>query len=286
MITIELTGGIGNQMFQAAFGLALKRRGYDVQYDILNYPVLDSRRQYLNPFGKTGTPVRKLDIEKVFSNLTLPREKPFSSYVWRKLHKARSFLHLPERDFIVAGDYSRYDTRLLELPKGRDVRMWGFFQNQDYFKDFRQDLLRTFQFPLFSRAEDAAVMRRIQEAENPVCVHIRRGDYLAYGLPVCTPDYYRKAMRMMRERVKSPRFFLFGKDCLEYATRELDLHQEDFEMVDIPRTSPVDDANDMHLMSLCRHFIIANSSFSWWAAWLSANMGGGNRSHPMAERAG
>ena len=105
---------------------------------------------------------------------------------------------------------------------------------------------------------------------NAVSLHVRRGDYLsnpkskaAHG--TCSPEYYRAAIRHMAEVTKQPCFFVFSDD-MDWVRQHL---QIDYECQYIEHNSGTESYNDMRLMSLCRHHIIANSSFSWWGAWLN-----------------
>ena len=139
----------------------------------------------------------------------------------------------------------------------------------------KEEVRAAFQFPvdrLGSRSREAAA--RILEAPVPVSVHVRRGDYLnaadVYG-GICTEEYYRGAARHMLQKFGSCRFFVFSNDpaWVKENTGTL-FGEEEGLFVDVM------DANgeqggweDMYLISLCRHHIIANSSFSWWGAWLS-----------------
>lgn len=118
---------------------------------------------------------------------------------------------------------------------------------------------------------NAEIARQIMQSDS-VCLHVRRGDYLTNReanriLGVDLTDYYRRSVAFMKERRSDCRFFIFS-DEPEWAREKLDLGGRSM-VVDI--NPPERAEQDLRLMSMCRHFIIANSSFSWWGTWLSTN---------------
>jgi len=173
-------------------------------------------------------------------------------------NQARKLMVFKEKSF-------DYDPRFLQL--GPQVYMSGYWQSARYF-DHIDELIRG---ELRLRHEpseiNAAWLARVRGARS-VCVHIRRGDYLMaahYGFHgVCSVEYYRRAMQLMRSRVQDVKFFVFSDDW-QWSRENLSV--DDAIVVD------ANDANaaqeDLRLMAACRHHIIANSSLSWWAAWLA-----------------
>jgi hypothetical protein len=107
---------------------------------------------------------------------------------------------------------------------------------------------------------------------NAVSLHVRRGDYVhnstnAATYEVCSLDYYRASIRHMAERIQQPKFFIFSDD-IAWVKNNLKI---DFPHHYVDCNHGEESYNDMRLMSLCQHHIIANSSFSWWGAWLNPN---------------
>ena len=156
-----------------------------------------------------------------------------------------------------------YDPSFHELPDG--TLLMGYFQTHRYFPDMRsllQEEINIRDMPMDH--ETAETARRIT-AENSVSIHVRRGDFIHYkDFAVCTPAYYDQAVARAKDRLSSPTFWIFSDDihwCRSH------FHGPGFNFVDLPesRNNPL---NDMRLMSLASHHIIANSSYSWWAAWL------------------
>ena len=172
----------------------------------------------------------------------------------RGLAVTRDALRPRSRDGIRCGGFANPRQRYLA----------GFWQREEYFSEIADVIRKEFTFREPPDAQNAETLREIATSGNAVCVHVRRGDYLEpqmhafFGL--CGLDYYRQAMELMRGRVNGPRFFLFSDDP---AWARGHLHIDD-------RTRLVDhnvggqDHEDLRLMAACRHFIIANSSFSWW----------------------
>ena len=140
------------------------------------------------------------------------------------------------------------------------VSLFGFFQSEKYFKHVREDLLSDFTFKE-EYLEPCRKMRK--EVTNPIALHVRRTDYAQYSHhPICDINYYKEALA----RFDSDREVIIFSDDPEWCLQE-DLFDDDRFLVSENR----DQYLDLCLMSLCSDFIIANSSFSWWGAWLSTN---------------
>lgn len=148
-----------------------------------------------------------------------------------------------------------------------DVRLDGYWQDERYFSDIRNKLLDEF---TFKKAPDARNLEALSciKSVNSVCVHVRRGDYVT-DLPkefgICDTGYYLRAFDYIRGRVDNPVFFVFS-DEPEWAASHFPRMER---LRIISHNTGKNDPEDMRLMMHCRHFIIANSSFSWWGAWLA-----------------
>lgn len=147
----------------------------------------------------------------------------------------------------------------------------GLFQSYKYFDDYRETLLQEYQFD-DSRLSDSTKQVAIKMQQcNSVSIHVRRGDYMNgyyYNLlgKVCDMDYYKRAVNEIKLRVDDPHFFIFSDDK-EYVARNLVLDSATY----VDFNSGKDSWQDMYLMSCCNHNIIANSTFSWWGAWLNTH---------------
>ena len=142
----------------------------------------------------------------------------------------------------------------------------GYWQNEKYFKDIENDVRNAFKFPELDKKnlELSMLIRNTQS----VSVHIRRGDYLLSQnsalANVCTDLYYKNSFSYVIKTIKNPHFFVFSND-IEWCRKNLKMHNVTF----VDWNNGEDSYKDMQLMSLCKHNIIANSSFSWWGAWLN-----------------
>ncbi|TKC55812.1 alpha-1,2-fucosyltransferase [Pedobacter hiemivivus] len=256
MKIVKFLGGLGNQMFQYAFYRALSKRHKTVKADLSGY----SNYPLHNGF----------ELEKIF-NLDLKKASPFiiklydptvRTWYIRKLRK----ILLLEKAYKAEKDPFLFDEEKLK-DKGPKL-YWGYWQNQKYFIDIEQELRANFQFKNEVSKTNENFLQQILRS-NSISVHIRRGDYVGHeslgGL--CDLAYYREAITIMRAKIKTPSFFIFSDD-MEWCRKNLPLPEN---TTLIEGNNGLNSYIDMQLMSNCKHNIIANSSFSWWAAWLNQN---------------
>jgi hypothetical protein len=146
------------------------------------------------------------------------------------------------------------------------IYLLGYWQVQQIPASISEDLRREFRFREAAVDKNLEMQRRIRSAENSVAVHIRRGDYTlaAEGNIALPMTYYSEAFAQLRRTVRDPTLFVFSDD-IEFARTN---PRMDAPTVFVNHNSASDAHEDMRLMSSCRHHIIANSSFSWWGAWL------------------
>lgn len=261
MKIVKILGGLGNQMFQYAFYLALKAK----------YPSEDIRID-LHCF-KGYNLHNGFELAKIFnlayttSTLTdsFKLAYPYWNYsAWRLLSRI-----LPLRkSMIVGGTLNSYKQQV--FCRKESCYYDGYWQNEQYFKEIREHVLKAFTFPSFD-IENAKYAQQIV-ATNSVSIHIRRGDYLSNPIyeNICTIDYYRKATQEIEKRTDIELFCIFSND-IEWCKKSLNNYLGDKQTIYINCNRGLYSYNDMHLMSLCKHNIIANSSFSWWGAWLNQN---------------
>jgi Glycosyl transferase family 11 len=263
MIIVKLMGGLGNQMFQYATARRLSH-------------------QHNSPL--------RLDIT-VFDNMEArdtPRHFELEDYqIYGKVASQHELDMMLPQDFQAGMPYRLkrrlgLDNRLRPLgegPKGlngivlraRDnTYLVGWWQNEGYFKDIRETLLREFT-PKKVSSYNKSLLKQMG-GEETISIHVRRGDYVSnkhaskeHGL--VSMSYYETAIAFVRGIVEKPRFYVFSDD-LEWCRKNLNLGKDAI-FVD---GNGVDRAyEDIHLMQHCQHNIVANSSFSWWGAWLNVN---------------
>jgi len=146
----------------------------------------------------------------------------------------------------------------------------GFFQNENYFKEVREDLLKKFSSEIPLDEKNQMILDKIFET-NSVSIHVRRGDYVTLDSAnkfhgTCPLEYYKSAIEYIAKRVPNPHFFLFSDD-IGWVIENLELDYP-FTVVDFNQGKGW---LDLNLMKNCKHNILANSSFSWWGAWLNEN---------------
>ena len=259
MIVVRLMGGLGNQMFQYACAKSLAIRfSTDVRVD-LSYLLDEELRSQHTP--------REFELGCFVLSQRLATPSDLAFFNRGKRGFARLIQRLRPR-VVLQERTLRYDPDLLAGAK-KNTQLIGYWQSEAYFASIRSTLLSDFRLarPLSYRATEMAVNIR---ATIAVSLHVRRGDYAAlpevtsyHGL--CGQTYYRKAIQYMRSKMPDARFFVFSDDPA-WCRQNLE------GIGGMTIVEPSDSAaEEMHLMSLCRHHIIANSSFSWWGAWLNTN---------------
>lgn len=145
-----------------------------------------------------------------------------------------------------------------------DFYMEGYFQSERYFRKYRKEVLDAFSFKPSVVSSCQSVAQKILAADESTCLHVRLGDYVNHYLHgVAKADYYKKALRLLRERKPHAQVFLFS-DNTDLAKAELGLGSDVSYLPD-----DCDEQQTMYLGSLCKNFIISNSSFSWWMQYLS-----------------
>jgi len=262
MILVKLRGGLSNQMFQYAAARRLAAvHSTSVRIDTSwydNIPAGATLRTYelhhLQITGERASRWETIGTDGVRS--TRVPDLPIALY--RRLRPRYRF---------VAERYFHFDPSVLALPD--NACLFGYWVSERYFVDAAEIIRREFRFRNPPSLENQKWMARMAEAQS-VAIHLRRGDYAAdpavtasHGL--CGVDYYRRCVELVRQHVVEPYFFVFSDD-LNWARENLGLGT-DAEYVDHNQGAPSHE--DLRLMSCARHNIIANSSYSWWAAWLN-----------------
>lgn len=263
MNIIRMTGGLGNQMFQYALYLKLRSMGREVKMDDVSEYVLDNARPIMLWVFDIDYPKASREEMIKLTDGSLN----FFHRVRRKLFGRKS-LEYHEKD-------CNFDSRVLEKDP---AYLTGYFQSEKYFADIAGQVREAFAFSEKVWAGlDALAAEKIKAYKEQitntraVAVHIRRGDYLnvpeVYG-DICTEVYYEKAISLMKEKFPDAVFYVFSND-VKWAkewVRQKQTYGNPF--VVIEGTCEDTGYLDMLLMSECKHYIMANSSFSWWGAWL------------------
>ena len=261
MIIMQLVGGLGNQLFQYAAARRLaQHNGVEFALDFQDHQGLTPRTYRLGYFNireRLATPEETLRAQDLRAQGQLAR-------LWRQ---RRKLLPYYRRRVVLERYPYRFDPRLLHI--SAEAYLIGYWQNEKYFAPIADTIRAEFTLKEPLSAASAAVARQI-EASEAVGVHVRRGDYAHnpvtnrhHGL--CSPDYYQTCARQILDQHPRAVFYMFSDD--PRWAENLDLGGP---RVVVEHNGPERDYEDWHLLSRCRHFIIANSTFSWWAAWLAA----------------
>lgn len=257
MKIVNIFGGLGNQMFQYALILALEKRyGENVLADI----------HYMNDYDRH----HGIELEKIFPvKLKLATKddiKKLSFYASTyKMHKYLKWLHIRKPSTIV---------EILSKPYHADVftdkscYYDGYWQDSRYYIDIKEELAECFTFKNPLNPNNQETLNHICSC-NSIGIHIRRGDYLkkARYRGICDVEYYTKAIKLVKEQISNPHFYFFSND-IEWCKDNLMSLMADSEYSIVDWNKGEDSYIDMQLMSNCQSLIIANSSFSWWAAYL------------------
>ena len=242
---VRLKGGLGNQMFQYAFYLALREK-----HPLTCFLFDDEEVQFCH---------HGISLEGVFGIKLAQKVKWF-----RRLRRhipiiLRKVCRVEQKNSL------QYDKRYLSE---RGLVTWyeGYWQSEKYFNPVADKVRQVFRFRENLMSERTLQLAETLRNENHVSVHIRRGDYIPlteyHGL--CDENYYRIAMRHIRERIPDA-VFVFFSDDMTWVKQ----HLNEKDSIYVDWNEGKESWQDMYLMVQCKHHIVANSSFSWWGAWLN-----------------
>lgn len=253
---LKFNGGLGNQMFQWAFGRALeKESGIKTIFDMSFF-----EKRYARPYELDIFNLNAEFVENFWLKLKLK-----TIWTLRKKLQGKRFLGL---NFYSEAHFE-FDENLFKVPP--DTYIEGFFQSEKYFKNLESELRSDFQFKNVPDAKNQELIDKIN-ATNSISLHIRRGDYVQKKryqnvYAQCSLDYYKHGVEYIAQKHQNPTLFIFSDD-IEWVKENLNLP---YESIYVSNNTGNKSYEDMRLMSLCKHNVIANSSFSWWGAWLNNN---------------
>jgi len=238
VIVAKIIGGLGNQLFQYAFARHLSLiHDTELRLDISAYYAYKNHNYGLSNFN-------------IIENFSSPNE-------WTDL------IPFKEKHF-------HFDQDFMNIPDNTYIQ--GYWQSEKYFREISSVIKNDLQFKYPMELKDKIFYESILQS-NSVSLHIRRGDYVpgTYGDQVSeclTLDYYEKAIDQIQQKNPDVVFFIFSDD-INWAKKNLSISRPTFY---VDHNSSNTNFQDLRLMSLCKHNIIANSSFSWWGAWLNSNL--------------
>jgi hypothetical protein len=264
MVIVKLQGGLGNQMFQYAVARGIAGHNQLIYLDLetlrkhdQDTPHFTARSYELGIFsGLSAYAVRPSMVSFLTSNRLLHRIAcVFFKFRYIRQHE-NELIHAPVNKM------------------GTVIYLDGYFQSENYFKIIKAELLKEFRFPAL-HAGNRLLEKKIRSSKNAVSLHVRRGDYLKSDVilnvhGVLPATYYAEALDKLRERYGSLEVFVFSDD-IPWCKANIVFNGGRTTFVS--GNTGAESWMDLALMSACRHHIIANSSFSWWGAWLSREGG-------------
>ena len=255
MVIVNIKGGLGNQMFQYAAGLSLAHHHQTqlklhvaanatdiarvLELNCFHTEIDIANQEEVDRWNATGT------VQRIIQRLLPGRMKSF--------YKER-FFHF---------DPAFFNT-------GKNVYVKGFWQSEKYFTSIEKIIRTQFRFKESFNSSIEALAQKVSN-ENSVSMHIRRGDYLSKEVQeyhgILSMEYYESAVQLMQGKVQDARFYVFTDDA-DWVKAHF---QPKVDITLVSGTFSTTSLEDFYLMSHCKHQIIANSSFSWWAAWLNSH---------------
>lgn len=245
MKVVRIIGGLGNQMFQYAFYLSLLKIHPDT---------------YLDISGFSNYKTHEFQLDRVFK---LHKARYFKPNIYQKFN-----FHLFSKKII------RQDTLYHQdvfSTSNRYVYLDGYWNSEKYFEGIKSLVRSEFEIKPPIDNKNRKLLKLLSQT-NSVSIHVRRGDYLLSELNkkiygnICTVEYYKQAINYLESKVDNPQYFIFSND-IDWCRKNLNIDGLYVDWNSDPRES----FKDLHLMSNCKHNILANSTFSWWAGWLNQN---------------
>lgn len=255
MIIVRIRDGLGNQMFMYAYGKALEKRGYKVKFDLSYFQKQSGHNRLgLDKYNIKADYCTKAEAKKFYSRLFI--------------HRILGKLGL-RRQAIIYEQTFEFDEKLLTPPDNYFIA--GYFQNEKYFKDIISELRQEFTLKGTPSEFTQRVSEQIRTIPNSCSLHVRRGDFIiekniqSHGaVPL---DYYHQAITYMEKEKGDTQYFIFSDD-IPWCRENLTFIKN---AIFVESNEPRIPQEDIYLMSLCQNHIIANSTFSWWGAYLNPN---------------
>lgn len=268
MIITNIKAGLGNQMFQYATGMFLaEKNNKQLFLDVSGYSDL----RVLNSDTPRNFDLKHFNISAQISSKEQGQNSKYPLGLISKIIRGvdKKILKNNYQDF--HPDFLKNITNQIQKDPNTNIYLNGFFQSEKNFAEIRPLLLKEFQLKPEFITDKVKEFEKQIENNNSISIHIRRGDYAQnpttrayHGL--CPISYYRDAINLITEKNTEPHFFIFTDD-VEWVKENLKISESHTFISGNDLSGP----QELWLMSKCQHNIIANSSFSWWGAWLNQN---------------
>lgn len=268
IVIVRIWEGLGNQLFQYAYARSLKERGLDVRLDIkkaydetfIKNPKHDVRENGIQNFNIT---LPEIDVEEYEKYRYVMRDNIKHRVIYSMakcgLWKYGFFEEMVDKK----GRVPRYSLRTANIKGNCYIKGW--FQDEKYFKSIRRSLLQ--EITPKGKIQISRELKQALEYEESVSLHVRRGDFVNTKRTL-DRAYYKKAAAYMSRHLHNPLFLIFSDD-LNWVRKHLDVGKN---CIYVNEDRRLRDHEELFVMSRCRYNIIANSTFSWWGAWLNPNL--------------
>jgi hypothetical protein len=255
MIIARLRGGLGNQLFQYAAGKALaEHHRTELALDLYTYTKHPYRKFELSKFSIDAREATRAEVHQFTG----------SNPVIRYLNKRENYFRCPK---VFAQPHYHFYEDFYSLPA--DLYLSGYWQSEKYFSSIAPLIAKQFT-PRLAAGEQHLSWQKRMQSENSVAIHVRRGDYgsAVYSsfFGALSKEYYNQAIAAIQDSVDKPVFYFFSDDPAWCKDTFNGLKAQFVE-----HNQGENAFKDMLLMASCSHNIIANSTFSWWGAWLNSN---------------
>lgn len=263
MVVSHILGGLGNQMFQYAAGRALSlAHGAPLRLDVSDFDQYGLHHGFeLARVFSGSMPLADAGQVRALLGCQSPR-------VIRRIVGRPAFSVLRSKSYVVEPHFQYWHGIKKVSPP---CFLQGYWQSERYFSDVAQTIRQEFTFRQPFSAVNFDLAQEIKSA-TAVSLHVRRGDYVSNAKALtthgtCSIEYYIKAIEYIEKRIANPKFYVFSDD-LDWVKKYININHPTYY---IDNNKGSESYNDMRLMSICSHHIIANSSFSWWGAWLNSD---------------
>ena len=258
--------GLGNQMYEYAFYLQLKNLypAQEIKVDTkYAFPYAHNGIELFNIFSIIPSTATKEEVLNLASRHILNGEGFQKKSI---LSKVIYHYRIYPKSMFVMNDYTEFYPELFRLSMTKSYYLFGPFANYRYFRDIKDTVISTYIFPEIKDNRNLAYKSQIENT-NSVSIHIRKGDYVKEGITLTPKNFYDEAIRILESKENKLQYYIFTDDS-QYA-RELFPDIDRFIVVE--GNEGKNSFRDMQLMSMCRHNITANSTFSFWGAYLNRN---------------
>ena len=259
MVVVYIAAGLANKMFQYAFSCGLKKSGLDVYLDQTSF--------------QPEWSFEDVSLKEVFPNIDIKNApEGLFRFVYKKDLLSRIYrrisIFFPDNRYVMEKPFT-YDKAIHEKAT-RNCIFCGLWQTDLYFKSCEDEVRANFAFSPFEDLRNIQLAEEMRN-ENSVAIHVRKGpDYIVREIwdGTCSVDYYLQAINYIKAHVANPVFYLFTDNPVWVKENIKNL---DYKLVDWNPVSGKQSFRDMQLMACAKHNIIANSTYSWWGAWLNSN---------------